>query len=120
MTIPTGTDGEGALRCPSCGVTIATVRPVTRWRGPGVGGIGQEFTIGHRWLLAPGFVNASRRHVNGLPWYVRDLTSPSRPGLELRFGAFVATCSCRTEVEAPPKSPMLMDTGARIRRVRKS
>lgn len=110
--IRAGTDGDGVLHCPACGATIATVRTVTRPRG------GQEFIIGRRWLLAPGFVFARDRHASGLPWYKRGTTG--RPGPELRFDAFVATCGCGAEVEAPAGSPMLIDTGERRRRVRKA
>jgi hypothetical protein len=119
MTIPAGTDHDGALRCPACGSVVATLRTVTRDRGPLVGGTWAPVPIGHRWSLADGFVPAKGHHPGGLRWYVSG-GRPSDPGPELRFGAFVATCGCGAEVEAPAGSPMLMDSGGRIRRVRRS
>ena len=48
--------------------------------------------IGHRFVLAPGFVNARTRHAEG-PWYVpgKDLGARSSRVKEKRI---VVTCRC--------------------------
>lgn len=54
-----------------------------------------ERDIGARIALAPGFVNARKRHESGHPWYVRG-RRPEKRSPNVRV-PFVVTCRCGAE-----------------------
>ncbi len=93
--------GIGGAYCPACGLKVASVATptlrVVLFDDDELGvEAAEDVAVGLRVTLEPGFVNQRRRHVSGLPWYVRG-TSPSRRSARIRCPA-VVTCGCGQDV----------------------
>jgi hypothetical protein len=94
----------GGLFCWHCDRQLATavihnitVESATYFDGDIDGhGYARQVPIGATVTLAPGYVNATKRHPSGARWYVRG-KSASSPAPRVRLPAIV-TCRCGQEV----------------------
>ena len=90
--------------CPDCGADLAVVDAI--WTTMHQTNGGPDLTVGRgfRVTLAPGFVNAKRRHSLGLPWFTRHPSNPLARSPAAR-APLVVTCRCGREVEVDRMSP---------------
>ncbi len=97
--------------CPDCGADLADVDPIRATMHQTNGGPDLTVGRGFRVTLAPGFVNAKRRHPSGLPWFTRHPSIVLARSPAARAPC-VVTCRCGRDVQI---DRMTNDTG-RVRR----
>jgi hypothetical protein len=80
-----------------CGAELATITTVYTTLRATNGGPGITVGRGFRVTLAPGFVNATRRHPSGMSWYVPATRASQLARSPQVRAPFVVTCRCGHE-----------------------